>query len=49
MKQPELFELPIPAGYEVIYRPWRIDPRTGRKIYPRRSRVFRMLVKKSRR
>jgi len=47
MKQPEqAFELPIPPGFEIVFRPWKIDPKTGRKIYPKRARVFRMLVKK---
>jgi hypothetical protein len=48
MNQPEFpFELPLPPGFEIIFRPWRIDPKTGRKIYPKKSRVFPMLVKKT--
>lgn len=49
MRQPELFELPIPPGFEIIFRPWKTDPKTGRRIYPRKARVFKMLVKTSRR
>lgn len=33
-------------GYILIFRPWRIDPRTGRKIYPRRGKVFPMKVRR---
>lgn len=35
----------VPDGYMVIYRPW-ITLKNGKRIYPRRSKVFRILVKK---
>lgn len=45
----EQLTLPIevdpPAGYVWIFRPWVTDPKTGQRRYPRRSRVFRLLVK----
>jgi hypothetical protein len=34
-----------PLGYEVIYRPWVTNRRTGRRIYPKRARVFSLLVR----
>lgn len=27
-------------GKVAIFRPWRTDPKTGRRIYPRNGRVF---------
>lgn len=33
-----------PAGMKWIFRPWVTDPNTGKRVYPRKSRVFRLLV-----
>lgn len=36
--------LPRP-GYRLIFRPWKIDPKTGERIYPKSGKVFPMWVK----
>lgn len=35
---------PPPAGFKWIFRPWVRDPKTGRVRYPRKSKVFVLLV-----
>jgi hypothetical protein len=35
---------PVPPGKKLIFRPWRIDPKTGERIYPKRGGVFPMIV-----
>lgn len=32
-------------GYHKIFRPWRINPKTGVKEYPKHARFFVMWVK----
>lgn len=32
-------------GYDLIFRPWFIHPRTKKVVYPKRGRVFPMWVK----
>ena len=32
------------AGYTIIFRPW-ITTRSGRRIYPRRGRVFCLKIR----
>jgi hypothetical protein len=34
----------IPPGYEVIFRPYRKNPKTGRWERPKNARVWRMVV-----
>lgn len=31
---------PPKPGFKRIYRPWVTDPKTGRRKYPRKARVF---------
>ncbi|MEA3207889.1 MAG: hypothetical protein QOE70_946 [Chthoniobacter sp.] len=33
-----------PPGYVWVYRPWVTDPKTGQRRYPKRARVFKLLV-----
>ncbi|WP_395835563.1 hypothetical protein [Archangium violaceum] len=35
---------PAPPGMKWIFRSWIRDPMTGKRIYPKKSRVFRLLV-----
>jgi len=35
---------PPPPGFKWIFRPYRLNPKTGRLEYPHNGRVFRMLV-----
>jgi hypothetical protein len=37
---------PVPEGKVVIFRPYIRDPRTGKLIYPKNGRVFRLVVDK---
>jgi hypothetical protein len=32
-------------GYVLIFRPWVTDPKSGKRRYPRRGRVFPIWVK----
>jgi hypothetical protein len=32
-------------GYHLIFRPWYVHPKTGRRVYPRSGRVFPIWVK----
>ena len=32
-------------GYHKIFRPWRINPKTGQREYPRNARFFVMWVR----
>jgi hypothetical protein len=34
---------PVPPGKKLIFRRWKVDPKTGRRIYPKRG-VFPMIV-----
>lgn len=38
-------EVDAPAGCAWIFRPWVTDSQAGQRRYPRRGRVFQMLVK----
>jgi len=40
------FDGPVPPGYEWIYRPWITHRKTGKRIYPKRAKFFRLLVKR---
>jgi hypothetical protein len=42
-KQQELFPDERP-GFRKIFRPWRDNPKTGKREYPRHSKVFVMWV-----
>ena len=35
--------------YDVIFRPWITDPKTGKRIYPKNAKVFRIVIAKDRR
>ncbi len=36
---------PAPPGYRWIFRPWFRHWRTGKKVYPKRAKVFAFLVR----
>lgn len=44
MTQPTLFPMP-PRDGVLIFRPWITCPKTGKRIYPKRGRVFPLWVK----
>lgn len=33
-----------PPGYKWIFRPYVVDPKTGKRRYPVNARVFKLLV-----
>ncbi|WP_199738750.1 hypothetical protein [Corallococcus sp. CA054B] len=35
---------PAPPGYRYVFRRWKTDEKTGRRVYPKKAKVFRMLV-----
>lgn len=35
---------PPPPGMKLIFRPWITDPKTGKRIYPKKSKVFALFV-----
>jgi hypothetical protein len=36
---------PVPPGYKEVFTPYIVHRRTGRRIYPKRARVFRLVVR----
>lgn len=36
---------PAPPGYKWIFRPYFVHPKTGNRVYPKKGRVFPLLVK----
>jgi hypothetical protein len=44
MDQPTLFPLPPREGMKLIIRPWIVCRKTGKRIYPKRSRFFAFWV-----
>jgi hypothetical protein len=47
MQQRFPFHNEAPPGFEWVYRPWITDPKTGQRRYPKRARVFKLLVPKA--
>jgi hypothetical protein len=37
---------PVPEGYQLLFRPWRTDPKTGEKVWAKwfGKRAFPILV-----
>lgn len=35
---------PPRPGMVLVFRPWKIDPKTGKRIYPKKSKVFAFWV-----
>jgi hypothetical protein len=35
---------PPPPGYTYVFRRWKTDEKTGRRVYPKKAKAFRMLV-----
>jgi hypothetical protein len=44
MQQLYLFKSDPPPGKKLIFRPYFIDPKTGRMVFPKHGKVFPMWV-----
>jgi hypothetical protein len=37
---------PAPPGYKWVFTPYFVHYRTGKKVYPKKAKAFRFLVRK---
>lgn len=35
----------VPPGYKLVFRPYFVHKKSGKRVYPRNGRVFPLLVK----